>query len=238
VKKIARICDGSATVYMTYIWNFQSKIFSYKEISIRWVYVFFAFYIKWSILDMVFKLLCYGMKKPTKKPTKKITREMRFFARLKKNKIFTLILCLAIPLWAGIIGSRFTMPAIADRYVTLIKPSFTAPNRLFGPIWTILFILMWVSLFWTTRDGIQEKDQPAMRYFVIQLFLNILWSIVFFYMQNPLLAFIEIIVLWVFIVVTAYEFSKINKKAWWLFLPYILRVLFAGVLNYYVMILN
>ena len=179
-----------------------------------------------------------SMEKVTEKSTKKTTREKSIFAWIKKNKIFTLLLCLAIPLWAGIIWSRFTMPAIGGRYVTLIKPSFTAPNRLFGPVWTILFILMWMSLFLTTKNGIQEKDQPAMRYFVIQIFLNILWSIVFFYIQNPLLAFIEIIILWIFIVVTAYEFGKINKKAWWLFLPYILRVLFAGLLNYYVMILN
>lgn len=77
-----------------------------------------------------------------------------------------------------------------------------------------------------------------MRYFVIQLFLNILWSILFFYLQNPLLAFIEIIVFWIFILVTAYEFGKINKGAGWLFLPYILRVTFAAVLNYSIMMLN
>jgi len=64
-----------------------------------------------------------------------------------------------------------------------------------------------------SKDGIQEKDKPAMRYFLIQLFLNILWSALFFYIQSPILAFIEIIVLWIFILVTAYEFGKINRKA-------------------------
>jgi tryptophan-rich sensory protein len=95
----------------------------------------------------------------------------------------------------------------------LIKPEFTAPNRLFGPVRTILFILMGTSLFLVTRDGLQEKDKPAMRYFLIQLFLNILWSILFFYVQSPLLAFIEIIILWIFILVTSMEFYRANKKS-------------------------
>lgn len=178
------------------------------------------------------------MKKEIKKTEKETNLEKIIFAWLKKHQIFTLILCLAIPLLAGVIGSWFTMPAIGGRYITIIKPRFTAPNRLFGPVWTLLFIGMWVSLFLVAKDGIQEKAKPAMRYFVIQLFLNILWSILFFYLQNPLLAFIEIIVLWIFIVVTAYEFGTIHKKAWRLFLPYILRVFFAAVLNYSILILN
>lgn len=178
------------------------------------------------------------MKKLTKTVTKKINPEKTIFAWPKKNQIFTLILCLAIPLLAWVIGSWFTTPAIGEWYAMLIKPEFVAPNRAFAPVWTVLFILMWVSLFLVAKDGIQEKDKPTMRYFLIQLFLNILWSILFFYIQSPLLAFIEIIILWVFVLVTAYEFGKINKRAWWLFLPYILRVIFAGFLNYYVMILN
>ena len=153
------------------------------------------------------------MKKVIITPTQENTPQKKFFVWFKKNKIFTLIICLAIPLLAGIIGSWFTLPAIGGRYTTLLKPSFVAPNRLFGPVWTILFVLMGISLFLVAKRGIQEKDQPAMRYFVIQLFLNILWSILFFYVQNPLLAFIEVIVFWIFIVVTAYEFGKIHKKA-------------------------
>ncbi len=173
-----------------------------------------------------------------KNSTKKTSPEKTIFAWPKKNQLFTLLLCLLIPILAWVIGSRFTLPAIDGRYLTLIKPAFTAPNRVFGPVWSILFLLMWVSLFLVSKNGIQEKDKPAMRYFVIQLFLNILWSILFFYLQNPLLAFIEIIVFWIFILVTAYEFGKIHKRAGWLFLPYILRVTFAAVLNYAVMMLN
>lgn len=172
------------------------------------------------------------------KLTKNIGPEKTIFAWPKKHQIFTLILCLLIPLLAWVIGSWFTTPAIGEWYAMLIKPSFTAPNRLFGPIWTVLYVLMWVSLFLVSKDWIQVKDKPAMRYFLIQLFLNILWSILFFYIQSPLLAFIEIIILWIFILVTAYEFGRVNKGAWRLFLPYILWVVFAGFLNYYVMILN
>lgn len=172
------------------------------------------------------------------KSIKKVSTKKTIFAWIKRNQFFTLLLCLLIPLLAGVIGSRFTTPAIGDRYMTLVKPSFTAPNRVFGPVWSTLFLLMGVSLFLVTRNGIQENEYPAMRYFVIQLFLNILWSILFFYIQSPLLAFIEVIVFWIFILVTAYEFGKINRTAWRLFLPYILRVLFATFLNYSIMILN
>lgn len=178
------------------------------------------------------------MKKLIKTTTKTTNPEKTIFAWPKRNQIFTLILCLAIPLLAWVIGSWFTTPAIWTWYVELIKPSFTAPNWAFWPVRTLLYILMWTSLFLIARDWLQEKDKPAMRYFLIQLFLNILWSILFFYLQNPLLAFIEIIVLWVFVLVTSMEFYKANKKAWLLFIPYILRVIFAGFLNYYVMILN
>lgn len=182
----------------------------------------------------IFISLFHSMKTSIKESRK----EKTIFAWPKKNQLLTLLLCLIIPLLAGVIGSWFTMPAIDVPYLTIIKPVFTAPNRLFGPVWSVLFLFMGVSLFLVARDGIQEKDKPAMRYFVIQLFLNILRSILFFYLQNPLIAFIEIIVLWIFIVVTAYEFGKVNKKAGWIFLPYILRVTFAAVLNYSIMILN
>lgn len=77
-----------------------------------------------------------------KKLVKKTSPEKTIFAWPKKNQLFTLLLCLAIPVLAGVIGSWFTMPAIDGRYLTLIKPVFTAPNRVFGPVWSILFLLM------------------------------------------------------------------------------------------------
>ncbi len=177
-------------------------------------------------------------KKVTKKPVKKVNPEKTFSIWPKKHQIFTLVLCLAIPLLAWVIWSWFTTPAISTWYEVLIKPSFVAPNRAFAPVWTILFVLMWVSLFLITRDWLQEKDKPAMTYFLVQLFLNILRSVLFFYIQSPILAFIEIIVLWIFVLVTSMEFYKANKQSWLLFIPYLLWVIFAWFLNYYVMILN
>lgn len=82
------------------------------------------------------------MKKVIKKAEKENGTEKTIFAWRKKHQIFILILCLAIPLLAGVIGSWFTMPAIDGRYMIIIKPRFTAPNRLFGPVWTLLFISM------------------------------------------------------------------------------------------------
>ena len=82
------------------------------------------------------------MKVTTKKPIKKTSPEKTLFAWPQKNQIFTLILCLAIPLLAGVIGSWFTTPAIGEWYAMLIKPVFVAPNRAFAPVRTILFVLM------------------------------------------------------------------------------------------------
>jgi len=156
----------------------------------------------------------------------------------KRNWILVLVICLVIPLLAWVIWSLFTTPAITTRYATLIKPTFTAPNRAFWPVRTLLYILMWISLFLLVKNGIKKEYKSALRFFGIQLVLNILWSIIFFTLHNPLFAFIEIIVLWIMILVTAYLFYKKNKTAWLLFIPYLLRVLFATFLTYGVMVLN
>jgi len=156
----------------------------------------------------------------------------------KNNRFLTLVICLAIPLLAGSIGSLFTTPSIATRYATLAKPTLTAPNRAFGPVWTALFILMGISLFLLIRNGIKKIQRKALWFFWIQLVLNMLWSLIFFTFHSPLFAFIEIIILWIMIAITAWMFYKNNKTAWLLFIPYLLRVLFATYLTYGIMILN
>ncbi|MFW6194445.1 MAG: TspO/MBR family protein [Halobacteriota archaeon] len=144
-------------------------------------------------------------------------------------------ICLA----AGFIGSIFTTPAIPVWYATLQKPFFTPPNWVFGPAWTTLYILMGIALFLVWNKGIQDrKVQVAMGVFGVQLVLNSLWSILFFGMQNPFYAFIEVIILWFAILATIILFYGIDKRASFLLVPYILWVSFASVLNYYVWILN
>ncbi|MEW6617341.1 MAG: TspO/MBR family protein [Patescibacteria group bacterium] len=155
------------------------------------------------------------------------------------SKQIKFIVSLVLPLAAGFIGSFFTTPAINSWYATLIRPSFSPPNWIFGPVWTLLYILMGVSLFivWKS-DSDKNKKRVAMVVFFGHLVLNTLWSIIFFGLNNPFFAFIEIIILWLSILVTAFLFFRIKKIAGILFIPYLLWVSFASVLNFSIWQLN
>lgn len=152
------------------------------------------------------------------------------------KKFWQFIVCLLICEGAGGVGAIFTTPAIASWYATLTKPSFSPPNWLFGPAWTILFLLMAISLYliWQSK----ENKKAALWVFAIQLALNILWSVIFFGQQQPFIAFIEIIILWLAILMNIIYFYRVNKTAGLLLVPYILWVSFASVLNYVVWQLN
>mgnify|MGYP001559045178 CR=1 FL=1 len=143
-----------------------------------------------------------------------------------------LLFSVGICLGAGVLGSFFTVSAIPEWYSTLNKPSFSPPNWIFGPVWTILYILMGYSLYlvWT------KKKVPAI--FWIQLVLNAVWSIIFFGMRNPSLALVDIMALWIAIVLTIKAFYKINKLAGNLLIPYLAWVSFASILNLSIALLN
>lgn len=166
------------------------------------------------------------------------------------NKILKFLLAVILCEGAGIVGSFFTTPAIGSWYATLAKPSFNPPNWIFAPVWTALFFLMGVALYlvWSScakastaaeamadksdGQGQAGKKRIAVLIFFQQLALNVLWSALFFGMQNPGLAFVEIIFLWFTILMTIFYFAKISKTAAWLLAPYILWVSFAGFLNF------
>lgn len=151
-----------------------------------------------------------------------------------------LVLSLAVCQLAGVIGSVFTSKSVSTWYPTLSKPSFNPPNWLFAPVWTILFILMGISLFliWSRSLLAKEKRKKAMFIFGLQLIFNILWSVMFFGLKSPLLGFITIIILWILILLTIIKFFKISKAAGWLLIPYILWVSFAAILNFSILIIN
>lgn len=149
-----------------------------------------------------------------------------------------LLVSIVVTQLAGIIGSVFTAPAIPGWYATLNKPGFVPPNWVFAPAWTALFLLMGISLFlvWERRgDG---GFGLALSVFGVQLFLNVVWSLLFFGLQNPLLAFIEIIVLWTAILLNMAVFYRISRRAALLLLPYLIWVSFAAFLNYNIWMLN
>lgn len=154
------------------------------------------------------------------------------------KKPILLVTTIALSLSAGFLGSIFTTPNIPTWYASLVKPSFNPPNWLFAPVWTFLYVLIGIS-FYLILISTNKKQKPlATSLFLIQLTLNTLWSIIFFGAHALGFAFLEIIMLWMAILATIYQFQKINKNAAWLLLPYLLWVSFASLLNFSLWQLN
>ncbi len=140
---------------------------------------------------------------------------------------------------AGLVGSLFTFPAISSWYAFLNKPTFSPPNWLFSPVWLTLYTLMGIAAYLVFKEGYSQKRfKLALQIFLLQLVLNSLWSILFFGLQNPFLAFLEIISLWLMIIVTIRHFLMINRQAAYLLVPYLLWVSFAAILNLAIWKLN
>ena len=142
------------------------------------------------------------------------------------------VICLAI---SGIAG-WVTSAHIASWYEQLVQPVFRPPNWLFGPVWTVLYILIGISggLLWQ-----QRKAQPAaMRCYFLQLIFNFAWSFIFFGMQNIGLALIDIIILWALILLTILYSARVSKAVVCMLLPYFLWVTFATTLNASLWVLN
>ena len=133
----------------------------------------------------------------------------------------------------GYSASIVTRPSVETWYPTIIKPSFNLPNWIFMPVWTLLYILMAVAagLVWNKIKEQNQEVKVALGFFLIQLTLNAIWSYIFFGLKNPMLALIEIALLWLMIYETYLKFIKINKTAGYLLIPYMAWVAFAGILN-------
>jgi len=149
------------------------------------------------------------------------------------QKILRIVLVVTTCLVIGYLSGTVTRDSITTWYPTLIKPVFNPPNWIFAPVWTLLYIMMGVAggIIWNYIESDRESVKKAFTFFVIQLALNALWSYLFFGLHNPLLALIEIILLWLMIFETYTQFKKIDKIAGMLFIPYIAWVSFATVLN-------
>ncbi len=148
------------------------------------------------------------------------------------TRVVKLVVALAVCQLAGFIGSLFTTPSIPTWYASLQKPGFTPPNAVFSPVWITLFVLMGVAAFLVWDKGIGARGvKTALSFFGIQLVLNVLWSAFFFGLRSPLLAFVEIVVLWLAIGAAILTFYRVSRPASFLLIPYIAWVSFAAVLN-------
>jgi tryptophan-rich sensory protein len=149
------------------------------------------------------------------------------------------IIAVAAPLIVGGLSGFATSSGVETWFPTLVKPAFNPPSWVFGPVWTVLYVLMGVAAFLVWKKGTEtEGVRAALTLFAVQLALNGLWSILFFGMQSPGLAFMEIIVLWLAIAATIGTFWRVTQPAAWLLLPYLAWVSFAAVLNGSIWMLN
>ncbi len=155
------------------------------------------------------------------------------------NNTLKLIIAIAIPLAVGATSGFFTITGIESWYQTINKPSWNPPGSVFGPVWTTLYVLMGVALFLVWKSsGSDTLKRTAITLFAIQLILNFFWSFIFFDQQQPGWAFVEIITLWLFILLTIFSFARVSNTAAWLLVPYISWVSFAAILNYTIWKLN
>jgi len=159
--------------------------------------------------------------------------------RFSKKDFIALVISIAVCLSAGIVGSLFTKTGPGSWYETINKPAFNPPGWVFGPVWTLLFILMGISLFLVWKAGSEKRDvKLALSFFGLQLMLNILWSALFFGIESPGLAFIEILILWSAILGNITIFYRISRTASALLVPYLFWVTFASILNVTIWFLN
>ena len=150
-----------------------------------------------------------------------------------------LVISIGVPLVVGFVGGLFTRPEIDGWYQTIEKPEWQPPNSVFGPVWTALYVMMGIALYlvWCSHAP-ADKKRTAITLWVVQLVLNSFWSFLFFNLHRLELALIEIILLWIFILLTIFSFARINKLAAWLLVPYISWVSFASILTYTIWQLN
>jgi translocator protein len=137
-------------------------------------------------------------------------------------------LCLVLPLAAGAISGLATDPRF---YLELERPSWAPPGWLFGPVWTVLYVLMGLASFWVWRVRGWSGARGALGLYGAQLALNAAWSPIFFGLRALGPALVELVLLWVAVVATIIAFARHARGAALLLVPYLGWVTFAGALN-------
>jgi len=152
-----------------------------------------------------------------------------------KTTVLALLGWLALSFAAGFVGSRFTP---SQWYEQLVKPTWTPPNAVFAPVWSVLYIMMGISAWLVWRRGDFNQVVTPLTLFIVQLVLNALWSYFFFGLHRPALALFDIVVLSIVIIFTMVMFWRVSPLAGALFIPYLAWVTFASFLNFSIWRLN
>ncbi|MCW5898033.1 MAG: tryptophan-rich sensory protein [Flavobacteriales bacterium] len=148
-------------------------------------------------------------------------------------------IAIVVTLLLGSASGLVTAGAVEGWYMEIEKPSFNPPNSVFGPVWTVLYILMGFAAGLVWSNG---TDDPQVRrgllLYGLQLLLNVLWSLLFFGLKSPGLALVDITLLLLTIILCIRAFHPIDRWAAYLMMPYLLWVSFASVLNAAIHVLN
>lgn len=150
-----------------------------------------------------------------------------------------LLILLLIPQVVGWIGAALSANT-AQIYSNLNQPDFAPPSWIFAPVWTVLYLLMGIASYRIVMLFIQGNSAALIPFklYLVQLFFNFIWTLIFFRWGLRGLAFLDIIILLTLIIITTILFYKRDKTAGYLMIPYIAWVIFAGALNYSVWQLN
>lgn len=167
-------------------------------------------------------------------------KKIDFVKPISEKKIFkccnikwnVLVICLIAVFIVAYIGSLFTREATKSDWYQQIKPSLTPPNWVFPVVWNILFFLIALSLYFAWINANDKQKSKIVLVFGINFLLNVLWSMLYFYLRNVQQAFYEIILIFISIILMMLTVRKINKTSLYLLIPYLLWVGFASVLNY------
>ena len=158
---------------------------------------------------------------------------------MKTNTLLKIIISIVICLAVGFLASIATQTGVDGWYETIQKPSFTPPNAVFAPVWTVLYVLMGIAAGIVWSRGLHHIwVKTALYHFVFQLLFNALWSLVFFNLEQPLWALLVIITLLILILLTIKWFKVVNNLAAYLLIPYALWVAYALLLNFEIWRLN
>ncbi|HPW65104.1 MAG TPA: tryptophan-rich sensory protein [Candidatus Omnitrophota bacterium] len=149
--------------------------------------------------------------------------------------VLSLVFCFA----AGAAGAAVISQAIPSWYATLEKPSFAPPARIFGPVWSALYLMMGIAAWIVWSKGLKEEAvRKGLALFLFQLALNSVWSYLFFGLRSPFCGLLDILFLWAAILATIGQFSKVSITAAVLLIPYLAWVTFAAGLNFGICLLN
>ena len=153
-----------------------------------------------------------------------------------KNKILSLVLFLIITYSASFIGGLATINFKEPWYSTLIKSNFNPPDWVFAPVWSTLYLMMTLAIwfFWHSK----KRDMNTIYIYFIHILFNTTWSVIFFAFHNLLFAFLNLLILIILILILTLRFNRVNKISAYLMIPYLLWSCYALFLNFNLLLLN